>query len=572
MNRKKLPIGIHNFAELISGNYYFVDKSLLIKELLDSGAKVTLLPRPRRFGKTVNMSMIQHFFENTAPSKQPGSTPALPSSRHLFTDLKIAQHPACMAKQGQYPVIFLTFKDVKETSWAECMTATKTILAEEFRRHRYLLESPALDDVQKDEFSAVINKKASVAACKAALKTLTAHLAKHHQKPAILLIDEYDAPVHAAVEHGYYDQIINFMRGFLSSGLKDNSNLEFGVLTGILRIAKESIFSGLNNLRVCTFLEDAYSDKFGLLSPEVAEIISYFGISKDISEVASWYDGYQSGQHKIYNPWSILNMIDTSGQMRPYWINTSDNALLKNVLQNGALGVKEGLEQVMQGKPLTKELDENVVLTKIMSNERTAWSLLFMSGYLTFENYRPDPRQVGSWIADLKVPNTEIAWIYKTEILSWFEGDKVTAQYRSLLQSLVNGDVDGFKELFGDFAMQTLSIFDATGKNPEKFYHGLVLGMLASLRDTHEVVSNRESGIGRYDVCIFPHDPTKPGIIIEFKVVSKAKKETLKTAAQAALRQISEKDYAAAMHARGITNIVKLGIAFQGKKNLVLAG
>lgn len=561
MIRKKLPIGISDFAKLINENYYFVDKSLLIKEILDSGAGVTLLPRPRRFGKTVNMSMIRYFFEKAEISKL-----------NLFANLKIAQHPDCMAKQGQYPVIFLTFKDVKDTNWVDCQKAIKSVIAEEFRRHNYLLASPALDDIQKKEFVQIMDKSADITSYKEALLRLTTHLHKHHKKPAILLIDEYDAPIHAATEYDYYNDIVNFMRGFLSGGLKDNINLEFSILTGILRIAKESIFSGLNNLRVCTFLQDAYSDKFGLLEHEVTDVLAHFGLTKEMSEVKNWYDGYQSGKYKLYNPWSILNMIDNNGVMKPYWVNTSGNALLKQVIEQSEAPVKEDFEQLIRGEPLTKVIDENVIMPDMVTNESATWSLLLMSGYLTFENYRPDPRSVGSHIADLKIPNAEVAWTYNAQILSWFEGSKIVHKYTSMLRSLVDGNVEAFRKFFGQFSLETLSTFDATGKYPEKFYHGLVLGMLASLRDSHEVVSNRESGIGRYDVSIFPRDLKKPGIIIEFKVVDEYENETLEIAAKNAIKQINDRHYETVMRTRGVTTIIKLGIAFENKQSLVLIG
>lgn len=561
MDRKKLPIGVHDFAELIANNYYFVDKSLLIKELLDSGAKVTLLPRPRRFGKTVNMSMIRYFFEKTETSK-----------RHFFDNLKITQYPNCMAKQGQYPVIFLTFKDIKESDWTSCQKMIKSLIAEEFRRHNYLLQSPALDDIQKKEFSQILDKSADIISYKETLTTLTAHLHKHYKERPLLLIDEYDAPLHAAAEYGYYDDVVNFMRGFLSGGLKDNSNLEFGILTGILRIAKESIFSGLNNLRVCTFLQDAYSDKFGLLETEVKDIITYFGLSKNMSEVKSWYDGYQSGSYKLYNPWSIFSMLDNNGLMKAYWTNTSGNALLKQIIQQSDITIKKDFEQLVRGSPITKTIDENVVMPELYTNEQAVWSVLLMSGYLTFENYRPDPESEGSFIAELKIPNTEVASTYREQILAWFKAPKITQQYQSLLRHLVDGDVEKFKEVFTDFALQTLSFFDVNSYNPENFYHGLVLGMLASLRSSHEVSSNRESGLGRYDVSIFPKDPTKPGIIIEFKVVHKRRNETLESCAQDALKQLEAQKYEAAMRARGITSVIKYGISFNGKETLVLVG
>ena len=475
--------------------------------------------------------MLNYFFEKTDVS-----------NRHLFDGLKIAEHPKCMAEQGQYPVIFLTFKGVKERSWADIFPSIKDVIAEEFNRHEYLAESQAISALHKEKCQAIIDGEGTATDYKNSLRLLSACLHKHHQKRPIILIDEYDAPIHAAFEYRYYEDVVVFMRNFLSGGFKDNPDLAFGVLTGILRVAKESIFSGLNNLRVCTFLQDAYADKFGLVENEVKEIIAHFGVSNEISEVQSWYDGYQSGKYKIYNPWSILNMLDNGGKMDPYWVNTSDNALLKRVMQNGPDRLKIDLEQLLQGIPVIKPINQNIVLPDIMTDESAAWGLLLMSGYLTFENLRSDPKDVGTQIAEFKIPNTEVAWIYKTQILSWFKIGGSDDEYQSLLHSLIDGKMEEFQELFDAFVSQTLSVFDVTGRNPERFYDGGAC-MLASLRDSHEVVSNRESGTGRYDVSIFPRDVKKPGIIIEFKVTSKYRQETLETAAQNALKQIEDRNY-----------------------------
>ncbi|MCL5436886.1 MAG: ATP-binding protein, partial [Candidatus Dependentiae bacterium] len=513
MHRKKLPIGIHDFEKLVRGNYYFVDKSLLIKELLDAGAQVTLLPRPRRFGKTLNISMLRYFFEKSEVDH-----------RDLFNDLKIAEHPDCMAKQGHYPVIFLTFRDVKQGDWRESLPTIKELIAAEFERHRAVLEGDTLGPVQRRNFLGVLEGTAESAIYRASLRILSACLHKYHGVPPVILIDEYDAPIHAAFEHRYYDDAIQFMRNFLCGGLKDNDHLEFGVLTGILRIAKESIFSGLNNLEVDTFVQRPYADKFGLLEDEVAALLAYFDFPEPISAVRDWYDGYRGGPWRLYNPWSIVNLAKY-GTLQPYWINTSDNALLKAVLQHGPDELKTDLIRLLQGEAVTQEIDVSTVLTDLMTHVSAAWNLLLMSGYVTFENLRPDPTLEGSEIAELRIPNTEVRWVYQRQILSWFAGAQVKQQYRSMLESLVAGDRESFRELFEELVEQALSIFDVTGKNPEKFYHGLVLGMLASLQATHEVISNRESGLGRYDVSIFPKDVHQLGIIMEFKVVKKKRGE-----------------------------------------------
>ncbi len=558
MDRKQLPVSISDFAKLITGNYYFVDKSLFIKELLDSGAEVTLIPRPRRFGKTINMSMIKCFFEKTETS-----------NRHLFDGLNIEQYPKYMAKQGQYPVIFLTFKGVKVTSWAECWNKLKFTIATEINRH-YGTISPHLRPQERIDCEDMIARRAEQFLYEEALASLSMYLYRAYGKRPLILIDEYDTPIHAAFDHNYYDEAVNFMRNFLLGGFKDNSNLEFGILTGILRVAKESIFSGLNNLRVCTLLEEAYSDKFGLLEQEVATALAYFGSANELSAVRAWYDGYQSGSYKIYNPWSIIGMLDNSDVMKLYWANSSDNAMLKQVLQHGPDGIKEDCEMMLRGGTITKAVDENVVMPELQVNEGAVWNLFLMSGYLTFENLRSVGRKR---LVDLKIPNEEVYEIYDTQILSWFQTTKKSMQqYQSMLEFLLAGNRESFKQLFAQFAQETLGVFDVNGDNPERFYHGFVLGMLASLRDTHTVESNHESGWGRYDVCIFPKDITRPGIIFEFKVVHSKRGETLESEVKKALEQIEERQYEAAMRARGITNIIKIGISFDGKKNLVMFG
>jgi len=561
MALKKLPIGLSDFAELIEKNYYFVDKSMFIKELLDSGAKTTLFPRPRRFGKTLNLSMIRYFFEKTELSR-----------RSLFNGLKIEQHADCMFHQGKYPIIWLSFKDVKAKNWSFCYEKLCKTIGDEFKRHFEVLR-PILTELEMQDVQKIIAGTASQSMYEHALLDLSKYLERGHHQKVILLIDEYDAAIHEGFMSGYYDKIINFIRAFLGAGVKDNTALEFSVLTGILRIARESLFSGLNNLEVWTFTSKYYSQQFGLLESEVLEILSCFDLTNQIDSIRQWYDGYQSGPHKIYNPWSIINLVKNEGIEKPYWVNTSDNALVKTLLQQGTSGVKEDLELIVQGKSITKVINENMVMPDIYLDDNALWNFLLMCGYLTFENYRPDPSLEGQFLAELKSPNIEVAYLYSTQIQSWFGGSSDTLQiYQKMLQNLVAGNIDEFCELFSLFSVETISSFDTGGKKPEKFYHGFVLGMLASLRETHEIKSNRESGWGRYDVMVIPKNKALPSIIIEFKTVSSLKKETLKIAAQNALKQIDDRQYETELHSRGITNIIKMGIAFQGKKNLILVG
>ncbi len=548
---------MYDFAELIGENYYFIDKSLLIKERLDCGACATLWLRPRGFGKTVNISMMRYFFEKTEKS-----------NRHLFDGLKIADHPECMAEQGQYPVVFLTFKGVEADNWELCYKKICDIIGAEYKRHFDVIK-PHLDARKMQKASAVVDGTAPQVDIKFSLKKLTTHLRHAYGQCPIVLIDEYDDMMQVAFEHGYFKELVHFMFGFLSAGLKGNSDLEFGILSSILLMAKEDYFSGsLNHLLIRTVLNSSsYSDKFGFLESEVSELLEYFGMSTTLlPKVCSWYGGYQCGDHKMCNPRSTVNFLE-NGIFQPYWNNSNDLGLLNKLLQCRFGGNFEQL--IIGGKLVAQWVDQYATVAEQREGGSTLWGLLLMKGFLSFENYRSIGFQL---VADLKIPNAEVSTIYNTQILSWFETSGTTQQYQSMLQSLVDGQVANFQERFGDFALQTLSVFDIEEKNPEKFYHGLELGMLASLRDTHEVVSNRESGWGRYDVSIFPKDVAKPGIIFEFKVVDKKNGETLEGEAKAALNQIEDRNYEAAMRARGITNIIKLGIGFNGKESLVLIG
>ncbi|MCL5436264.1 MAG: ATP-binding protein [Candidatus Dependentiae bacterium] len=557
--KKYISVGIDNFEQLITGDYYFVDKSPLIKEILDSRAKVTLLPRPRRFGKTLNMSMLHCFFE-----KRPEQN----SRRPLFHGLKIEEHPDCMEHQGKYPVIWLTFKDVKMETWLPCYEKICKVIGTEFTRHFGVIK-PILSGVELQRVEAIIAGTASQALYEDALLDLSGYLVRAYGAKVIILIDEYDAPIHAGYLKGYYQEIIGFMRGFLGAGLKGNDALNLGVMTGILRVAKESIFSGINNLEVRTLLQDAYSDKFGFLEDEVKAILTYFGLETQIAEVRYWYDGYQSGPRKVYNPWSIINLVKNRGEIQPYWVNTSDNTLIKDMLRRSTPEMKEDLEVIIKGGAVTKPIQENIIMPDIEKSDEALWNFLVFSGYLTFEHYR---REVRTWFAELRVPNEEVLIAYETSFKNWFDEGAGVRNYILMLEGLIAGDPIQFKKTFERFSRETLSYFDVQGDTPENFYHALVLGMLASLMQTHQVRSNRESGYGRYDVMVIPNDRSRPAAVIEFKAVEQDEKETIESAAQDALNQLEHRQYEIELRAMGLTKILKLGIAFKGKQSLVLVG
>ncbi len=406
---RKLPIGIDDFKEIIEENYHYVDKSLFIKELLDFGSKVTLITRPRRFGKTLNLSMLKYFFEKT-----PNST------AFLFDGLDIAKHPECMKHQGHYPVIFLTFKLIKGETWDSCFSMIKRVIANEFRRHNYLLESPVLDKYQKRDFEAIIAQTADKETYQVSLKDLTTYLARHHNTKPIVLLDEYDVPMQEGFKYSYYEKTTLFMSCFIGDGLKGNEYLGSAVVTGCMRISEESIFTGFNNPDVYTMLDKAYSDKFGLLEDEVKTLLNQCGIATSqqtcMEEIRAWYNGFSSGHHTTYNPWSIINFINKNCEFNSYWINTNSNDIIKNLIKNSDEDVKEEIAQLLQGKTIYKKVNENIVFADLDAGEEPVlWNFLLFSGYLSFKNLRLGNNNFR--YADLFIPNKEIALIYKSTIL-----------------------------------------------------------------------------------------------------------------------------------------------------------
>ncbi len=556
--KKRLPVGMDNFKKIIEQDCYYVDKTLMIKEFWENRAEATLIPRPRRFGKTLNISMFKYFFEKHEAEE---------SHRHLFNGLTIEQHPEIMELQGKFPVITLTFKNIKSMMWQKCFEHMQKLIAQEFKRHDYLLKSHTLSEFQKQAYTKIITEKASQVSYETSLADLSHYLHDYHKQKPIILIDEYDAPIHAGFMHKYYDNVVNFMKIFLSAGLKNNSNLECGLLTGILRVSKESIFSGLNNLKICSLASDFYADKFGLTEQEVTQIFVDYNIDHKNNNIQHWYNGYTSGSTTIYNPWSIISCVDNKGQLKPYWVNVSDNIIIRDLITHADESFKEDIEDLITNKPVTKELNENIIFTDVFERTTTAtWNFLLFSGYLTFTNQRLIKRTT---YADLQIPNEEVLWFFENTITRWFTDTLGGQQYNNMLKSLVTGDIKTFKQLFTKTVIRSFSFFDVGNNEPERFYHAFVLGMLVSLNQTHEIKSNRESGFGRYDVMIIPRETKICGVIIEFKKVDTTENETLETAAANALKQIEEKQYEQELHDRKIKKIVKLAIAFEGKEVLI---
>ncbi len=552
--KKPLPIGISDFKKIIDGGYAYIDKTLLIQEIVEKGTHVALIPRPRRFGKTLNLSMLRYFFEKGEED-----------TSYLFKGLNIWKNEKYQTLQGQFPVISISLKDVKHATWEETFKVLRKCIAKEFERHSYILERETLTAREKELYHRILSEEEDKALIEQTLLLLTEWLHRYHKKQVILLIDEYDTPTHAAYIGKYYNVFIDFIRNWLSAGLKDNFHLERGVLTGILRIAKESIFSGLNNISTFTILSEEFQDKFGLLEPEVKGLLEQCDLSDKLSEISQWYDGYRIGSCPgIYNPWSVLNCIAKKGALSPYWVNTSDNALMKHLIVQGTEDLKADMEELLRGGLVEKTIEEGIVFSQFEQGSSAVWSLLLYSGYLTIH----ETPSYGV-PCQLRIPNIEVSELYKTMILDWFKTSIHEHKYRMLLSSLISGNIDTFSQLFKEFMISSVSVFDLSSEEPEKIYHAFILGILIGLKDQYEVKSNRESGLGRYDVMLIPKDVSKLGILMEFKKVGRFEKMDLEQAVVSALKQIEDRQYAQELLDRGVNRILYLGFAFEGKDVLI---
>jgi predicted AAA-ATPase/PD-(D/E)XK nuclease superfamily protein len=553
--KKQLPIGLSDFKKLRERGYAYVDKTLLVKELLESGVEVALILRPRRFGKTLNLSMLKYFFEKSNEE-----------TNKLFEGLKIWELEKYRALQGQFPVIFISFKDIKATtSWEGVFSAFKLLIADTFRQFEYLLEGSVLSSSEKEEFNDIVHKRGDQALFEKSLHSLTRWLHRYHNKRVVLLIDEYDSPAHGAYIGGFHELFIAFLRSWLSAGLKDNTALEKGVITGILRIAKESIFSGLNNITVFTTMSDKFQDKFGLLEEEVKTLLKEYDFPNEWDLVKQWYNGYHFGnQAGIYNPWSIINYIFHNGAFAPYWVNTSDNILIKQLITQGAADLKADIEELLRAGTIEKTIEDGIVFADLKKNPKICWSLLLFSGYLS-----TIPSPIPGTPAKLCIPNLEVKELYFSMILKWFEETMQQSEYNLLLSSLTSGDIDTFSQLFQQFMKTSMSTYDIAANEPEKVYHAFVLGMLIGLDKKYEVRSNRESGLGRYDVMLIPKNSKDLGIVMEFKKIGEFESSDLETAALSALKQIEEREYDQELKSRGVSRILHLGHAFERKSVLI---
>ncbi len=562
---REQALGISDYKKIIEDKYAYVDKTLFIQDV-SFGAEVSLIPRPRRFGKTTNLSMLYYFFSNREGD-----------NTHLFQDYKIWE-PGCLDRlnrpfrslMGQFPVIFMTLKAINQNDWESAFKKIQSCLAVEFEKHRFLLEAispkdgkPVLSNEEKEKFKTILQETSSQAHSESSLQFLITWLNRYYNKRVIVLIDEYDAPIHAAYLNGYFEEMVSFMRNFFGEGLKDNTLLEQAVITGILRVAKENIFSGFNNVTTYTILKKKFCDKFGFLENEVEELLSKKGLSSQMPLVRKWYNGYRIGGSSLYNPWSIIQYIgDEEHILQPYWVNVSSNELIRRLVWKGTDSFKQDMEKLLLGQSIIKKIKEGIIFSDLKSQEDAVWSLFLFSGYLTLAN-RADPNGP----KELKIPNREVLELFKEIAENWLTeylpGDNLT----KLLGSLVTGEVSIFAELFQKLIINAMSSHDLPEDEAERVYHAFTLGLLVALEKTHEVKSNRESGFGRYDVCLIPKNSENLGVVIEFKKVRG--KETLEQAADLALQQIEEKKYVAELHSRKIAKVLTLGIAFQGKKTLV---
>lgn len=549
---KSLPIGVSDF-KLATTGYYYVDKTLMIRDFLDKKPMVSLFTRPRRFGKTLNMDMLRVFFEKTNED-----------TSVYFKDKQIWQCGDYYTKhQGQYPVIFLTFKDVKSMTWEETFQKIRRLISLEFIRHNELETSSVLTAYEKGQYHLLAKDSGDEVDCQMGLQLLSLLLHKHYGRECIIIIDEYDTPIQQGHTCNFYPEIVNFMRNFFSGGLKDNPHLAFGFLTGILRVAKESIFSGMNNLKTYSILDDGYSSYFGFTEKEVKDMLRYYGKDDKYNELSEWYDGYRFGNTEIFNPWSVINYISDNCFPKAFWQSTGSNEIIGEIIQTATPEITKDLYKLLCGEKIAAYIDTGVIYPEVQNNPYSIYSFLLVAGYLKVANIYP--QSDGNFMCDVAIPNKEITFVYEKEVLNRTNQNSLAI---SISQAIFSKDTQKLQALLEDFMVKSISSID--GAN-EGFYHGMMLGLCAILGNRYKIRSNRESGLGRFDIQLMPLTKGMPGFIFEFKH-TKDEHTDLSALADSALQQIEAKKYDTELRDNGVNSIISIGIAFRGKSAVVRRG
>lgn len=549
---KSLPIGVSDF-KLATTGYYYVDKTLMIRDFLDKKPMVSLFTRPRRFGKTLNMDMLRVFFEKTNED-----------TSVYFKDKQIWQCGDYYTKhQGQYPVIFLTFKDVKSMTWEETFQKIRRLISLEFIRHNELETSSVLTAYEKEQYHLLAGDSGDEVDCQMGLQLLSLLLHKHYGRECIIIIDEYDTPIQQGHTCNFYPEIVNFMRNFFSGGLKDNPHLAFGFLTGILRVAKESIFSGMNNLKTYSILDDGYSSYFGFTEKEVKDMLRYYGKDDKYNELSEWYDGYRFGNTEIFNPWSVINYISDNCFPKAFWQSTGSNEIIGEIIQTATPEITKDLYKLLCGEKIAAYIDTGVIYPEVQNNPYSIYSFLLVAGYLKVANIYP--QSDGNFMCDVAIPNKEITFVYEKEVLNRTNQNSLAI---SISQAIFSKDTQKLQSLLEDFMVKSISSID--GAN-EGFYHGMMLGLCAILGNRYKIRSNRESGLGRFDIQLMPLTKGMPGFIFEFKH-TKDEHADLSALADSALQQIEAKKYDTELRNNGVNSIISIGIAFRGKSAVVRRG
>ena len=551
--KKAMPVGVEDFRDLVTKGYHFVDKTRFIRELLDDKGVVTLITRPRRFGKTLTLSMLWYFFNIEEAAEK----------RSLFAGLDIARAgEKYMQEQGSRPVVFLTLKEVRSTDFTSMLTGLTEFLRKLYGEFAYLTDSDRLSAQDKEYFSVIWNATGKAELMKVALSNLMNMLEKHHGIKPLLLLDEYDAPILAAWENGYYRECVDFMRGFLGSALKTNPSLGFAVLTGVARISKESIFSGLNNLKVCSVLTERYSDIFGFTQAEAARLMEDCGVKDKLPELKQWYDGYLFGDTEIYNPWSVIQFVDNGCKFQRYWINVSGNSILGVLLKSVDEARYEELQGLLSFRASSVEalVDEGIIYQDIGTDSNALYMMLLTTGYLKAIEIWQDAR--GRWWCRLQIPNREVLLAYEDEVLARVAGPGSRVALFSMLDAMTAGKAAVFQKYLGRILRDMVSFHDTA--QPEAFYHGLMLGLTVLMEGEYRIESNRESGYGRFDIAFFPLKENAPGVILELKAAKS--EEELEAKAREALEQIASKAYNTDLARQGVKEIWSYGIAFCGKR------